>query len=69
MEGHEERAKELEYELADMQDQSDGLADDIQSAKSEWEQKKHDESVPGAGTGDEDEEDDAEPGGTAEEDD
>ena len=53
MEGHEERAEELEYELADMQEQSDGLADDIHGAKADWEQKKQDESVPGAGTGDE----------------
>ena len=55
MEGHEERAEELEYELADMQDESDSLADDIQSAKSDWEQKKGDDSVPGAGTGEDDE--------------
>ena len=54
MEGHEERAEELEYELADMQEESDGLADDIHSAKADWEQKKQDDSVPGAGTGDED---------------
>jgi hypothetical protein len=56
MEGHEERAEELEYELADMQEQSDSLADDIHSAKSDWEQKRQDDSVPGAGTG-EDEDD------------
>ena len=55
MEGHEERAEELEYELADMQETSDGLADDIHSAKADWEQKKQDDSVPGAGTGDDDE--------------
>jgi hypothetical protein len=48
MEGHEERAEELEYELADMQEESDSLADDIHSAKADWEQKKQDDSVPGA---------------------
>ena len=55
MEGHEERAEELEYELADMQEESDSLADDIHSAKADWEQKKQDDSVPGAGTGEDDE--------------
>jgi hypothetical protein len=55
MEGHEERAAELEYELADMQKQSDGLADDIHEAKDDWEAKKRDDSVPGAGTGEDDE--------------
>src|SRR3954447_5665892 len=55
MEGHEERAAELEYELADMQKQSDGLADDIHEAKDDWDAKKRDASVPGAGTGEDDE--------------
>jgi hypothetical protein len=48
MEGHEERAQEAEYELAEMQEQSDDLADDIQAAKDDWEAKKRDDSVPGA---------------------
>ena len=51
MEDHEERAQELEYEVADMEKQSDGLADDIHAAKDDWEAKKRDGSVPGAGTG------------------
>jgi hypothetical protein len=55
MEGHEEKAEELEYELAEMEQRSDGLADDVESAKGEWEQKKQDDSVPGAGTGEHDE--------------
>jgi hypothetical protein len=55
MEGHEERAQEAEYELAEMEEQSDGLADDIHAAKDEWEAKKQDDSVPGAGTGEDDE--------------
>ena len=48
MEGHEERAQELEYELAEMEERSDGLADDIEAAKDDWAQKKQDGSVPGA---------------------
>jgi len=56
MEGqHEERAQELEYELSEMEEQSDGLADDIHEAKDEWAAKKNDPSVPGAGTGEQDE--------------
>src|SRR3954453_18489698 len=55
MEGHEERAAELEYELADMQKQSDGLADDIHEARDDWDAKKGDDSGPGAGTGEDDE--------------
>jgi hypothetical protein len=51
MEGHEERAAEAEYELAEMEEQSDGLADDIEQARADWDQKKQDDSVPGAGTG------------------
>jgi len=48
MEGHEERAAEAEYELADMEEQSDSLAADIEAAKDDWEQKKQDGGVPGA---------------------
>ena len=58
MEGHEERAQEAEYELAEMEEQSDGLADDIHAAKDDWEAKKRDDSVPGAGTGEDEEDDD-----------
>ena len=46
MEGHEERAQELEYELADMEKQQDDLDDNIHAAKDEWEAKKRDGSVP-----------------------
>jgi hypothetical protein len=48
MEGHEERAKELEDELAEMEEQQDGLDDEIHAAKDDWEAKKRDDSVPGA---------------------
>ena len=50
MEGHEERAAEAEYELSEMEDRSDKLAEDIESAKADWAQKQQDGSVPGAGT-------------------
>ena len=53
MEGHEEKAAEAEFELADMEEQSDSLAEDIEAAKADWQQKKQDGSVPGAGSGDE----------------
>jgi hypothetical protein len=58
MESHEERAAEAEYELSEMEDRSDKLAEDIEAAKSDWEQKKRDSDAPGAGTGREDEDDD-----------
>ena len=48
MEGHEEKAAEAEFELADMEEQSDSLAEDIETAKDDWEQRKQDASVPGA---------------------
>jgi hypothetical protein len=48
MEGHEKKAAEAEFELADMEAQSDGLAEDIEAAKGDWEQKKQDGGVPGA---------------------
>ncbi len=56
MEGHEERAAEAEYELADMEEQSDALAEDIESAKDDWQKKKQDNAVPG--TGDDEDDDD-----------
>ena len=67
MEGHEERAAEAEYEYAELEEQSDSLADDIEAAKEDWDQKKQDGAVPGAGTGDEgDDETDATGEGTPE---
>ena len=57
MEGHEERAQELEFELADMDKQQDDLDETIHSAKDDWEAKKRDASVPGAGSGEETEDD------------
>jgi hypothetical protein len=54
MEGHEEKAAEAEFELSEMEERSDSLAEDIEAAKAGWQQKKQDGSVPGAGTGEED---------------
>ena len=52
MEGHEERAAELEYELADMEKQQDEPRRRASTRRSDdWEAKKRDDSVPGAGTG------------------
>jgi predicted nucleic acid-binding Zn-ribbon protein len=59
MEGHEERAQELEHELAEMEEQQDGIDDGIHAAQDDWEAKKRDPSVPGAGTGEEPEEPEA----------
>jgi hypothetical protein len=54
MEGHEEKAAEAEFELAEMEERSDSLAEDIEDAKGDLQQKKQDGSVPGAGTGEDD---------------
>lgn len=51
MEGHEERAQELEYEVAELEKQQDDVDDAIDAARQDWEAKKRDDSVPGAGTG------------------
>ena len=46
---HEAKADALERELDDMKERSDGLGGDIEDAGEDWERKKSDESVPGAG--------------------
>jgi hypothetical protein len=52
MEGHEEQAERLERELEDMERQSDRLGDEIDEAGEDWQRKKQDSSVPGAGGAD-----------------
>ena len=47
-EEHQEHADRLEDAAADMENQSKGLEGDIREAKSDWERKQQDESVPGA---------------------
>lgn len=61
MEGHDERAAELEYELADLEKQQEKLDDSIHAAQDDWEATKRDASVPGAGTGEESEEGEGSP--------
>ncbi len=46
---HQEKADEAERELAEMQEESDRLGGQIGEAKEDWESKKADDSVPGAG--------------------
>ena len=40
---------EPEGDLEDLQDQADSLGDQIEGAREDWESKKADSSVPGAG--------------------
>ena len=47
-EAHEAKADELERELDDMQERSERLGGDIEGAGEDWEQRKADDSVPGA---------------------
>ena len=47
-EAHEAKADELARELDDMQERSERLGGDIEGAGEDWEQRKSDESVPGA---------------------
>jgi predicted nucleic acid-binding Zn-ribbon protein len=54
MESHEERAAEAEYEIAEMEEESDRLSEDIESAKDDWQRKRQDSSVPGAAPADDD---------------
>jgi hypothetical protein len=49
MSEHERRAEEAEYELADMEQQADRLGDEIEATREDWERKKRDDKVPGAG--------------------
>jgi hypothetical protein len=55
-EAHEAKADELERELDDMHERSERLGGDIEGAGEDWEQRKADESVPGA-TSDQDDDD------------
>ncbi len=48
-EAHEAKADELERELDEMQERSERLSGDIEGAEDDWERKKKDAAVPGAG--------------------
>ena len=45
---HEEHADRLERELDDLEEQGDRVEEHIGDARSDWESKKADDSVPGA---------------------
>ena len=47
-EDHQEKAAEVEYELAEMEHDADGLGDKIHEAQADWERKQADPAVPGA---------------------
>src|SRR5687768_8601142 len=46
---YEEQAEAAERELADMEKRAEDLGDDIDEARKDWEEKKEDPAVPGAG--------------------
>jgi chromosome segregation ATPase len=45
---HDRQADELERELDDMERQADRLEDEISEARTDWERKQGDSSIPGA---------------------
>ena len=45
---HDAKADELEREVDELQEHSDKLGDKIEGAGEDWEQRKADDSVPGA---------------------
>jgi hypothetical protein len=49
-ESHEQAADRMEREADDMQHHSEQVGEDIADAREEWEAKKRDDKVPGAGT-------------------
>jgi len=48
MSEHEQQADSLEREADTMQERSERLGEDISDVRENWEQMRHDESVPGA---------------------
>ena len=48
-EAHEAKADELERELDEMQERTERLGGEIEGADEDWERKKKDSKVPGAG--------------------
>jgi hypothetical protein len=45
---HDQRADEAERELAELQERSDKLGEEIEGTGEAWERRKADDSVPGA---------------------
>jgi hypothetical protein len=45
---HDDRTREMQHDLEEMEEQSDRLEGEIDEAREDWERKKRDPSVPGA---------------------
>ena len=56
MSEHEEQARAAERELADMEERSERVGEQIDDARAEWKAKQADDAVPGA-TGEPDDDD------------
>jgi chromosome segregation ATPase len=61
MSEHEQQAEAAERELEDMEHRAHRLGEDISGVREDWESKKHDENVPGAGAGGEADSEDEDP--------
>jgi hypothetical protein len=48
---HERKAQEAEYELSEMEERSDRLAEQIEDTREDWHAKQRDDGVPGAVAG------------------
>jgi hypothetical protein len=47
---HQQKADSLERDVAEMQERSERLKEEISDVREDWENKRRDESVPGAPT-------------------
>jgi hypothetical protein len=45
---HDDRTREMQHDIEEMEEQSDRLEGEIDEAREDWERKKRDPSVPGA---------------------
>jgi hypothetical protein len=45
---HDDRTREMQHDVDEMEEHSERLEDEIKEARDDWEQKKRDPSVPGA---------------------
>jgi chromosome segregation ATPase len=45
---HEDRARDMDRELDEMEERADRLEQEIEATQEDWERKKRDPSVPGA---------------------
>ena len=64
---HDEKARQLEREAEDLEEQSDRVGEHIDETRRDWESKEQDPSVPGAQP-DPDDEEESVPGVAADED-